>query len=237
MIANKKIKLALILLLIVVIYILIHHYRINRYLSTSIFENYHDIVTYQTQYPILFILTYILTYIILIASCIPGTIILDLFAGFLFGTYLGSILVIISYTIGSVLNFVIIRYFFSNTLSDKFKKFNYLIKGGNKTEVMLNLIGLRLVAIIPFWVVNIIAAIFNVSFGIFLISTIIGVTPFSVIYSVIGAELHTIANTNQELSMHLFLKPKVYIILSSIAILLMLPNIIKLIQRNKKPRF
>ena len=223
------IKLSILIAVILLFIAVINYYHINDYLSLKGFNNYHNqLMSFETRHPYEFIAIYVVIYIVLIALCIPGTILLDLIAGFVFGSIFGSIIVILSYSVGSLLNFLLIRFFFKDMLVDRFDKFKAIIHGSGNYGLLVNLIGLRLIAVIPFWILNIAAAILNVKLSTFLISTIIGIIPSSIIYAVIGAGVHDTFLMQQELTTDALLNPKIWLPVIFMAILLLLPNFIKL---------
>ena len=170
---------------------------------------------------------------LIIAFCLPGTIILDIVAGFLFGNIGGVILVVFSYSMGSICNFFVVRYFLKSLLKNRFTKFRSLIHGRGKYGLMLNLISLRLIAIIPFWIVNIVAAICNVRFSTFFISTFIGIIPTAIVYVALGSGMYHVTTTSHAPILELLLNPKILVPLLFMAILLVLPNFFMKTQSKK----
>jgi uncharacterized membrane protein YdjX (TVP38/TMEM64 family) len=227
-------KIGILLLVIGFFIALVEYYHLNDYLSLEGFNHYRDkIMGYEVSHPILFVISYIVSYVVLIIVCIPGTILFDLIAGFVFGWYYGTVIVVFSYSVGSFLNFILIRYFFKNLLANRFTKFKSLIHGSGRYGLFINMTGLRLIAVIPFWVLNIIAALINVNPRIFIISTLIGVLPSTIIYAVIGDGVRDMLNKGEQLTPELLLNPRIWIPIIIMALLLMLPNFIKYYKQNK----
>lgn len=235
LISKKIIRLLLIVLVIVLFMLIVHRYDLSRYLGIDGFNNYnHYLIDLEYSHPIEFIIIYFLAYVILIALCIPGTIVFDLIAGFVFGAVFGSIIVIISYLAGAVLNFFFVKYVFKDMLENKFHKFKHFIHGDNKKSLLMNLIGLRLVAVIPFWVINIAAALIGVSMIDFVISTFIGILPTSIIYAVIGDGVRDSVLAGNKLDSAILFNYKIWSPLIVLAIMLILPNIIKYLKKKHK---
>lgn len=223
-------KLAIIFSMALIIISLIKALHLNYYLSLDGFKHYHNyLLTIKNAHPYSFVALFISFYIVLIACCIPGTIILDVISGFLFGSILGSILVIFSYSLGSIANFIVVRYVLKELIYSKFIKFKHFIKGVNEYKLILNLIGLRLIPIMPFWILNILVAILDVRMRTFAISTIIGIIPTSVIYVIIGNELKTHLE-DCSLSLTHLINLKLGLPLLLLGILMILPVAI-----NRKP--
>ena len=118
-------------------------------------------------------------------------------------------------------------------LEHKFDKFKRFIHGGGRYGLLINLISLRLIAVIPFWILNILAALLNVRMSTFIISTLIGITPMSIIYVVIGDGVRGSTANGELLSADVLTNPKIWVPLFCMAVILMIPNIKKLI-KNKK---
>lgn len=231
---RSLIKIGVLLLVVAFFIMLTKYYHLNDYLSLEGFNNYRDrIIGYKIGHPAQFILGYVVSYIILITLCIPGTILFDLIAGFVFGWYFGTIIVVFSYGIGSLLNFILVRYFFKDLFANKFSRFKSLIHGSGQYGLLINLTGLRLIAVIPFWILNIVAALLNVNVRTFLTSTIIGIIPSTIIYAVIGDGVRDMLNSGEPLTTELLINPRIWIPIFVMALLLMLPNIIKYYRQNK----
>ncbi len=231
--ALKKIiiKTCILILIIASLVFIAKYFHVKEYLSIEGFNKYRDqIIMFQQANIEKFVLGYIIAYIVLIACCIPGTILFDLIAGFLFGYFWGTLLVVFSYSVGAVINFLLIKYIFKEVFAHKFNKFKNLVQSENKSRVVLNLIGLRLIPIIPFWVLNIVTALLNVSLKVFLFSTVIGIIPASIIYVIIGDGIRDVVNQNQQLTIHSIMNVKILLPLFFMSFLMFIPTIVKKIK-------
>lgn len=228
------IKFGILIATIIFLIAVIKFYHLDRYLSLNGFNVYREqIMWFETAHPLAFITGYVLIYILLITLCIPGTILFDLIAGFIFGIYFGLVLVVVSYGIGAFCNFLLVRYFFKEFFTNRFSRFKLLIHGSGKHGLLLNLIGLRFIAVIPFWVLNIVAAIINVSSKTFLLSTLIGIIPSSLIYVIIGDGVREAFTKKVELSPEIMVNPKIWLPLVCMALLLLVPNFIRYYKHHK----
>lgn len=228
------IKFGILIATIIFLIGVIKFYHLDRFLSLNGFNIYREqIMSFETNHPYEFIVGYVLTYILLITLCIPGTILFDLIAGFIFGIPFGLFLVVISYGIGAFCNFLLVRYFFKEFFVNRFSKFKRLIHGAGQYGLLLNLIGLRLIAVIPFWVLNIVAAIINVRVKTFLLSTLIGIIPSSLIYVIIGDGVREAFTDKLELSPEILVNPKIWLPLVCMALLLLIPNFIRYYKHRK----
>ena len=123
---------------------------------------------------------------------------LGLFAGFIFGKWLGLLFAIIGMAIGSTILYVFANYFLKEIIRDKFLiRFQNLEKKFKKSEFSYLLV-YRFVGGIPFALANILPCIFNVKVGNFFWSTLIGVAPSLFIVTSLGSGLEKIIDQNLE---------------------------------------
>ena len=100
-----------------------------------------------------------------------------LFGGFVFGNWLGTILLVTSMTIGATLLYIIANYFFKDLIREKFiDRFKNLEIKFKKSEFIYLLV-YRFVGGIPFMIANILPCIFNVKITNFFWSTFLGLIP------------------------------------------------------------
>ena len=100
-----------------------------------------------------------------------------LLGGFIFGKWIGSLLVVFSLTTGSLCLYLIGKYFFYEFLNKKLhNKFNYLEKIFSKNELLIMII-FRFVGLVPFFIANLLPVIFNISIKNYYLGTLIGIFP------------------------------------------------------------
>lgn len=229
-------KLVLFVIFIAVIVVLFERLHLYLYLNLDGFNQYHQqVLAYEEENTLVFIIGYIISYIVLIAACIPGTILFDLLAGFLFGPVAGSFIVIGSYLSGAVVNFLLVKFFFKEFLTHKFGHLRHVVdKGGDSRAMSLNLIGLRFIPVIPFWLLNILAAILNIRLQTFIFTTFIGIIPTSIIYVLIGHGVRTSINDNHPLTMSTISNPELWAPLIMLGLIILIPNIIRNIRKRKQ---
>ena len=139
---------------------------------------------------------YALTLILYFVFCLlffflslPGGLIVTLSSGFFFGFYIGFIINITSITIGSLFFMIISKYFFLNYfnyyLSKYTDKLNKIIKKSSYEYLIL----IRLIFGIPLIVQNLFISTLEISKVKFIISSIIGFTPYFLIFSYVGDKI------------------------------------------------
>ena len=121
-----------------------------------------------------------------------------LFAGFVFGNWIGTLLLIIGMTVGATGLYIFANYFLKNLIREKFlNKFKNLEFKFKKSEFLYLLI-YRFVGGIPFAISNVLPCIFNVKTLNFFWATLIGMLPQLFIVTSIASGLEKIIDQNLE---------------------------------------
>ena len=136
-----------------------------------------------------------------------------IFAGFIFGKWLGPILLVIGMAIGSTCLYIFANYFLKDFIKDRFlDKFQTLETKFKKSEFFYLLI-YRFVGGIPFAISNVLPCIFNVKAINFFWATLIGTLPQLFVVCALGSGLEKIIEQNLEAPSltDLILSPDIYI--------------------------
>ncbi len=141
------------------------------------------------------ILSFVCIYILIVLLILPASW-LSLLSGFLYGSYLGSIIVFISASIGASLAFFVSKTFFAKKLKNLFSRYPKLSvmekvveKGGLKLIFLA-----RLSPILPFSILNYFFGLNNIKFRDFSFG-LLGIIPGTFLYCSIGS----LAKSLQEL--------------------------------------
>ncbi len=173
----------------------------------------------------------VLSFILLTVSTaffVPGAIALVLAAGFFFGAIPGALFSVTGLTIGAVSAFLAARYVLGNWIQEK-----YRVPLASFNQEMQNhghyyLLTLRIVPVVPFFLVNILAGLTKISLKNFTASTSIGLLPASFVYSFAGRKLGSINGPRDVLS------PGVIAALLLLAALVLFPVLLKNLRRIRK---
>ena len=121
-----------------------------------------------------------------------------IFAGFIFGKWMGLLIVLVGLSIGATLLYVFANYFLKDLIKDKFlNRFKNLDEKFKKSEFIYLLI-YRFIGGIPFAISNVLPCIFNVKINNFFLATFIGITPQLFLICSIGSGLEKIIDQNLE---------------------------------------
>ena len=147
-----------------------------------------------------------------------------LLSGFIFGKWLGTILVIFGLTVGATFLYIFANFFFKDIIEKKLsKKFIYLNEKFKKNEFIFFLI-YRFIGGIPFFISNILPTLFNVRIKNFFFGSLIGMTPQLFILASLGSGLEKIIekNLNTPSLIEILGSPEIYIPIIGFIILLFL---------------
>ena len=123
---------------------------------------------------------------------------LVLASGFLFGSYIGTIVVVIALSFGATLIYILANFFFKNLIREKFlNKFNNLENRFKKKELTYMII-YRVIGGIPFQMSNLIPCMFSVKVKNFFIGSILGLIPQAFVLASLGAGLENQIRKNIE---------------------------------------
>ena len=123
---------------------------------------------------------------------------LGLIAGFLFGSYFGTIVLSITFTIGSSLTYIVVNFFFKDLVKEKIKNnFQFLNEKIQKHQFFAIVI-LRFIGGIPIQIQNLIPVLFNIKLRHYFWGTLVGVLPQAWIIVSLGAGLEKQIKKNSE---------------------------------------
>ena len=155
-------------------------------------EHKAELIDFVAQRPLLSALAFITIYAVFVALSLPIATLLTLAGGFLFGRWLGTLYVVIAATLGATVIFLIAKSSIGTTLREKTGDLYKRIEGNMKENAVGYLLFMRLVPLFPFFLVNIVPALFNVSLGVYVLTTFFGILPGSFVYVNLGEQLGTI---------------------------------------------
>lgn len=190
--SKKKI---LILAIAVLLIGLFFYFDLGRYLTLSSLKANRDaLVAYYEQHRFFTVALFVLVYIIQTALSLPGATVLTLAAGAVFGTLTGTLYVNIGATTGATLAFLSVRYLFRGPVQHKFGPRLEKINTELETRGLNYLLFLRLVPLVPFFLINLGAGLTRLPLRTFFIGTMIGIIPGSFVYTNAGASIATITS-------------------------------------------
>ena len=158
-----------------------------------------------------------------------------LLAGFIFGKWLGTIILILGLSIGATILYIFGNYFLKEVIKEKFlNRFKNLEIKFKKSEFIFLLV-YRFVGGIPFAIANVLPCLFNVKISNFFWSTLIGLIPSAFLLVSIGSGLEKIINQNLEAPklLEIIYTPDIYIPMIAFAALIIITIITRKIFYKK----
>ena len=201
---------------------------LQTYLSlNSIREHRSYVLNWYNEHTILAILAFWFFYIIATIFSLPGAVWITIIYGAIIGTYSSLLIVISAATIGSLLVFILARYFISGLLSAAIKRYIAAMEENLKGDAFWYLLFLRLVPIFPFWLVNLAPAFFGVPIRIYLFSTLIGIIPGTYIFCSFGGSLGKLFEVEEISISQIVFESKLLIPLFGVSLLSLAPILVK----------
>ncbi len=153
-----------------------------------------------------------------------------IFSGILFGKWIGTIISIISISIGALILYVIANFFFRDTvkkiLEQKFKKYIQLFQKNEFYYFFLYRFigGLG----VPFFLQNILPVLFNMKKKNYFFSSLFGFVPSFFVFNTIGAGLNNYIEKSENFSfLGLVLLPEIYFPILMFIVLIIVSLLIK----------
>lgn len=131
-------------------------------------------------------LLFVAVYVLAVALSIPAASVLTISGGFLFGWLLGGALASVSATIGASILFLATRSAFGSVLRKRAEGMVKKLADGFRDNALGYLFVIRLAPVFPFFLVNIAAALFDISLGSFVAATMLGILPGTFAYAYLG---------------------------------------------------
>ncbi|MDD5272935.1 MAG: FAD-dependent oxidoreductase, partial [Methylovulum sp.] len=149
----------------------------------------HQLFAFRDGHRPLTILLYSLIYIIVTALSLPGATVMTLAGGLLFGLLWGTVIVSFASTIGATLAFLAARFLFRKQIQDYFGDRLKTVNEGMAREGAFYLFTLRLVPLFPFFVINLVMGLTNISTRTFYAVSQFGMLAGTLVYINAGTQL------------------------------------------------
>lgn len=185
-----------------------------------------DLLDLVQSHRLLSIAGFTAVYILAVALSLPIATLLTLVGGFLFGRWAGTLMIVIAATCGASLLFLAARSAIGTALREKAGPLYTKVESNMRQNAVGYMLFMRLVPLFPFFLVNIVPAMFNVRLVPYVVTTFVGIIPGTFIYANVGRELGTI-NTLGELA-----SPQILIAFSLLGVFALLPTLYKQFKSN-----
>nr|WP_139257713.1 TVP38/TMEM64 family protein [Natronohydrobacter thiooxidans] len=199
-------------------------------------DNRAALIAFRDSHYLLTALIFVLAYIAIVAFSLPGATAATLTGGFLFGVFPGALFNIVAATIGAAAIFLAVRAGFGRALSARIDASDGRIKQitdairANEAPVLFSL---RLMPVLPFFVMNVVPALIGVRLRVFVVTTFFGIMPGGAIYTWVGAGLGEVFARDESPDLGIIFEPHIIGPLIGLAALSLLPVIVKQLRRKE----
>ena len=174
----------------------------------------------------------ILANVAVVALCLPGSFVVTVASGFLFGFVPGTVLAVASGAVGACLVFLWVRAGFGSALRDGMAR-------GARDSVTARLLAaldrnqfralilLRIVPVVPFMVANVAPALLGIGMRRFFVTTLIGIAPGTALTAWIGAGAATALERSGQVDFGLALGPEIVSALVLLGVMCLSPLLIR----------
>jgi uncharacterized membrane protein YdjX (TVP38/TMEM64 family) len=147
------------------------------------------LVAYVAHHPWRALMLYITIYTLESSVALPISGFLTVMGGYLFGAPIGALAAVVSATCGAIILFLATRFFWGRFFESLYAHRLPTIHAEFRRYGGWYLIVLRLIPMMPFFLTNILAALSPISLEAYIVGTIIGVIPSTVLLAIAGKEL------------------------------------------------
>ena len=180
---------------------------------------------------------FVLIYIAIVAFSLPGATAATLTGGFLFGVFPGALFNVMAATIGAVAIFSAVRAGFGRALAAKIDASDGRVKRltesirANEAPVLFSL---RLMPVLPFFVMNVIPALIGVRLSVFAATTFFGIMPGGIVYTWVGSGLGEVFARDETPDLGIIFEPQIIGPLFGLAALSLMPMIFRKFSRKER---
>ncbi len=185
-------------------------------------------------YPALSLGLYILIYIAVVGLSLPGALVMTLSGGFLFGPWLGAAAAASGASMGAAVIFLVCRSAVGDSLRGKAGSTISKIEEGVRRDAFSYILTLRLIPVMPFWLVNLAAGFVDIPLRTFLSATVMGILPGSLVYAGLGSGLGEVFASGQEPNLRVIFEPHVLLPLVGLGLLSLLPVVLRRFRKSEK---
>jgi len=177
----KKIKIFVGLIYLVILsiflYFLFHNFNFKDISSINVIQSNQDQLSILKENNLILLISIFFLLTVLWVTLLGVGSPIALLGGFIFGKWIGTIVVTTALSVGALCLYIFAKYFLYNFLKEKlFKKFKNLNLMFQKRQLLVMII-FRFVGVVPFFLANLLPVIFSINLKNYLIGTFIGIMP------------------------------------------------------------
>lgn len=176
----KKLALAAFIATIIILYFVGGG---EKYLSIRLYQDLFE------QSPITTAGVFFVVFLIGTSCSLPVTGALTVASGIVFGAATGFSISLLASTLGGTVALYSTRYIFHDLIKRRFPGQVDLVNEGIEKEGAFYLFGLRMIPVIPFWLLNLLIGLTSMRVPVFMLATLCGMIPVMLILAYAGSQL------------------------------------------------
>jgi len=180
-----------------------------------------------TAYPLLATAGLTLLYAAVTLLSLPVAAVLTLAIGFLLGTIWAGAVVAVGATLGATGLFLLARSAFGERWRQPVERVLTRLDSGFRDNAFQYLLVLRLMPVMPFWLLNIVPAFAGISVRQYVLATFFGILPGTIVYCSVGAGLDAVFARGEVPGLEILRDPALILPLAGLALLAALPLVYK----------
>ncbi|MEC9383451.1 MAG: TVP38/TMEM64 family protein [SAR324 cluster bacterium] len=187
---KKRIKIILLTVTFSIVFAFFYVFDLQQYLTLQYLKSSKALfISYYDQNPILVLGSYFLGYVVMTAFSLPGAVWMTLGGGAFFGLLTGTVTVSFASTIGATLSMLISRFILRDWVQGRFGEQMQTINTGIQKDGGFYLFTLRLLPIVPFFLINLGMGLTPLRTFTFYWVSQLGMLPGTLVYINAGSEL------------------------------------------------
>lgn len=197
---------------------------LDRFLSFHALKEHREfLLAWTADNRVLAAAVFVVCYGVMVALSVPGAVWATLAGGFVFGTAMASLYVVVGATLGAVVIFLVARYALADMLKAKAGNAIRKMEAGFNENALSYMFVLRLVPLFPFWLVNLVPAFLGVPLRTYVIGTFFGIMPGSIVYASVGNGLGAVFEQGGTPDLGIIFTPEVLLPILGLAALSLIP--------------
>ncbi|MFZ1642626.1 MAG: TVP38/TMEM64 family protein [Candidatus Contendobacter sp.] len=173
----------------------------GRYFSLDLLKSqYAALMAYRLEHPRIAALLYFGLYVTVAGLSVPGIIMLSVAGGAVFGLFWGTVLASFASTLGGTLAFLTVRRALRDRVRRRWDKRLRAVEAGMARDGPFYLFGLRLIPVIPYFLINLLMALTQISPWTFCWISQLGMLPLLIVYVNAGTQLARLNSLQDMLS-------------------------------------
>ena len=174
---------------------------------------------------------FFLLYLFIVTFSLPFASFLTIVGSALFG-WEALLIILFSASIGACFPFIAARTILSDWFYRKTHAHKSIIRPNFEENAFFLLLGLRLIPIAPFWIVNILPAFTTISLTSFFSATFVGIMPGTMLYVWLGNRIDDLLSRGEWPNMINLIDSKIWMPLAGLGLLILATATFRLLERK-----